>query len=457
MKLNEDIFRMKQLMRLVESEEEAKFTYLDLNTTEGYETYKNICQTFIDHRNPSAFVTGQMMADCAKKYSSQGYVPPELALAQITQEGGLRSELDIKPIRTKNPFNVGNTGSGKLNPRPSFEDGVCIYYDLMTRRYLKTSTPEDLLINFVNDEGSQYDRRGYEQEIEAMVKNVRRVTKNVPRDGGLLSVVERPKVDFDKVDFEINYDYNPEVVELQKYLVSLGYYIGKFGPMKDGIDGKYGPFTKAAHEAYKEGLTPEEFDNRRIQMAQEYIGDIEPNTLEGEFNFHEIPDGKNNYRSGQIPIEINGKQFLGEIIDKYGIKTIIRFNGDGDDSRRTSAHPSTSIAEEKKLAENKGVDFYTLSSRDDQEKVNELLDQGNVLIHCRHGQDRTGGNVGGYLYSKGWGNTKQIWDYTTKLNGWNRMVLNSPESFDKGGFLHQAKKFGVKDLEHAKKLAKGLE
>lgn len=37
--------------------------------------------------------------------------------------------------------------------------------------------------------------------------------------------------------------YNNLVGEIQKMLVSLNYYIGDFGPKKDGIDSKYGKFT----------------------------------------------------------------------------------------------------------------------------------------------------------------------------------------------------------------------
>lgn len=255
------------------------------------------------------------------------------------------------------------------------------------------------------------------------------------------------------VSFDISYTPDPKVKELQSELVAKGYYIGKYGENKDGIDGKYGPFTKAAHEAFKEGIPPEEFEGKRAQMAQEFIGDVGDSVLKNEFNFHLIPDGKNNYRSAQIPVTLKGKDYYAEVIKKYGIKTIIRFNGDGNDSRHTSNHPMTSIKEEKEMAESLGVNFYKLSSTKDQEKVNALLSQGNVLIHCAHGADRTGGNVGGYLMKIGFGDTEKIWNYTTKYNGWNRMVMGSPSSFSSGGYLKQAEKFGVRDLDHAKQLA----
>lgn len=156
------------------------FTNLDLNNPQDYERYKNICQKFIDYRNPNAQVTGEMMANCAKKYFSQGYVPPELALAQLTLEGGISKNQNAKPIRTKNPFNVGNTDSGNENFQSSFESGVCLYYDLMSRRYLKNKSAEDLLQNFVNVDGHRYaSAEGYEEGLSSLVGSIKKVTQPI--------------------------------------------------------------------------------------------------------------------------------------------------------------------------------------------------------------------------------------------------------------------------------------
>ena len=160
-----------------------------------------------------------------------------------------------------------------------------------------------------------------------------------------------------------------------------------------------------------------------------------------KINFSKIPSGTNNYRSAEP-----SKEVLGSIINKFGIKNVIRFNGEGSDS------DGLSIAEEKKICEILGCKFYKLSATRDQDKVNQLLDSGNTLVHCHHGADRTGGNVGGWLYKKGWGDTKKIWDYTIQYNGWRKMVKNSPNKFVNGGYLKQAQKFGVKDLKHAQEL-----
>lgn len=266
-------------------------------------------------------------------------------------------------------------------------------------------------------------------------------------------ILENEDVDIPSKTMEVSYKFDPKVEKLQKKLVEKNYYIGKFGPNKDGVDGKYGPFTKAAHEAVIQGMDPNEFENKRLEIAQKYIGDIDDENLKQEFRFNKIPDGKNNYRSAQIPVMVGDRQFLGEIIDKYGIKSIIRFNGDGGDSRHRSSHPHTSISDEEQLAKEKGIQFYKLSSTRHHDKVKSILNQGNTLIHCAHGADRTGGNVGGYLKSIGFGDTNDIWNYTTQFNSWNSMVRNTPTKFVDGGYLRQAQHFGVKDLEHAQQLA----
>jgi hypothetical protein len=257
------------------------------------------------------------------------------------------------------------------------------------------------------------------------------------------------EIDINK-NFEISYVVNPDVKELQRVLIKAGYYIGKYGDKKDGVDGKYGPMTKAAHVAYKNKLSSKNFNQNRTKLSQQFVADVSNSDISKEYNFHKIPLGSNNYRSAQIPVTVGGKELLGTIIDDYGIKTIIRLNGDGRDSRHKSSHPYTSIQSEQQLANSKGVSFYKLSSTRDQDQVNSLLDSGNVLIHCAHGADRTGGNVGGYLYANGWGDTKKIWDYTTKYNGWKNLLKNG--TFD-SSYLKQAMKFGVKSIAHAKQLA----
>ena len=173
-----------------------------------------------------------------------------------------------------------------------------------------------------------------------------------------------------------------------------------------------------------------------------------------EFNFHLIPDGKDtNYRSAQLPMK-----HLKDMYIKYGIKRVIRLNGDGKDAKHHLLNKPVTIQQERDLCKEIGCEFHKLSATKDQEKINQLLAQGNTLIHCAHGADRTGGAVGGYLYdtkvNSSLSTTDAIWKYTTQYNNWNSMAKNRPKKFADGGYLTLAQKFGVADLETANKLAK---
>lgn len=139
-------------------------------------------------------------------------------------------------------------------------------------------------------------------------------------------------------------------------------------------------------------------------------------------NFHLIPDGRNNYRSAQMT-----STELAYVIKKYGIKNVIRLNGDGDDARGTTQSSEKSTCEAngckfKKMSSHKGY----VAGRGYVQSVNEIggeLDKGNTLIHCAWGADRTGGIVGGYLKTRGYmTDLEKLWNYTTQHNGWNGMI-----------------------------------
>jgi peptidoglycan hydrolase-like protein with peptidoglycan-binding domain len=155
----------------------ADFTDLDLNNESEFELYKKICDNFIGKRDPNAKVNGAMMAESAKKaFNNHGkYVPPELALAQLTLEGGIGSAENSVPMRTKNPFNIGNTGK-KFNVLASFETGVDLYYDLIARRYLgKGKTASDLVNDFRNKAGNRYaESTTYEEGLKDLINQIRR-------------------------------------------------------------------------------------------------------------------------------------------------------------------------------------------------------------------------------------------------------------------------------------------
>lgn len=242
--------------------------------------------------------------------------------------------------------------------------------------------------------------------------------------------------------------YDPKIAELQKELISKGYDLGNYGPNKDGVDGIYGPLTKAADEKSKSGVEPSEFN----KTSQLYDTSVDDSKLEKEFNFHKIPDGKNNYRSAQLTPEL-----IEYVIKKYNIKNIIRLNGDGSDAKHRSSHPITNRDVEKKVCEQNGCNFYPISSHSGYKvgegyvtsvtKVKSIMDGGNTLIHCAHGADRTGGMVGGYLKRSGiMTNPDELWKYTTQYNSWNSM-LNGGRFFGSGYDKYADSFYPISDLK----------
>jgi hypothetical protein len=138
-----------------------KFTDLDLNTAEGYAKYVEICQNFINRQKPNPLeITGQMLAIGAKAalVKTGKYVPPELALRQLRQEGGIGDpNLNALPVRTKNPYNVGNKDDGSTVTYEIVQGGINRYYDRIAVEYLVNGkTAYDLIANFINRDGKRY-------------------------------------------------------------------------------------------------------------------------------------------------------------------------------------------------------------------------------------------------------------------------------------------------------------
>ena len=162
-----------------------KFTDLDLTTDLGFKIYSEICQKYIDRNPPNQLgITGDMMAKSAKnafiKYKK--YVPPELALSQLILEGGIRNKNErSRPIRTKNPFNVGNVDSGANRFFQDVQSAIDVYYDLIAKNYLGAGkTAQDLMNNFVNKRGNRYaSGYDYERKLNQLANQVNAIASPI--------------------------------------------------------------------------------------------------------------------------------------------------------------------------------------------------------------------------------------------------------------------------------------
>jgi len=156
------------------------FTNLDMNDEQDFNLYRDMTQSYINTQTNQLNITGEMLANAAKKYYSKAYLPPELVLTQLKAEGGFSDKSSARPIRTRNPFNVGNTETGS-RVMSSVQQGVDEYYKLISNNYLVGSkTPSDLLQQFKNKRGESYAVPGvYEKFLRNILPAVRRVTERV--------------------------------------------------------------------------------------------------------------------------------------------------------------------------------------------------------------------------------------------------------------------------------------
>jgi len=147
----------------------------------------------------------------------------------------------------------------------------------------------------------------------------------------------------------------------------------------------------------------------------------------GGINFHKLEDGRNNYRGALDEGRTTASaEFFDELRKDYGIRTVVTLNAD------SGGRDIPDLVEEAGL-ESLYVPMgdNDWPSRESFEKIKSALREGNTLVHCTHGADRTGAVVGRYyIEDLGW-DLKTAIDYTKKfgghkLPGMKRFLINGP-------------------------------
>lgn len=145
-------------------------------------------------------------------------------------------------------------------------------------------------------------------------------------------------------------------------------------------------------------------------------------------NFDTVPGGRYVFRTNQPSL----KQ-LKLILQTYPINTVIRMNAEEG--------TGVSIESEKKIVESLGKKFVWVNAHEGYQKgkgyigslnkIQPLLDSGNVIIHCAAGADRTGYQVANYIQRNLNWSRQELWYYTIKYNSWEKYIPNGQQGYIK--------------------------
>jgi len=144
-------------------------------------------------------------------------------------------------------------------------------------------------------------------------------------------------------------------------------------------------------------------------------------------NFHQIPDGKTNFRSGAPSAE----QML-YLLQNNDIKNIVSFD-DGKGGIGMSNEEEEEFINCYNKINGTNIKWTSTSAHKGGKygkgymgTLNNVLPiEDNTLIHCTHGADRTGYVVASHLKSLGLGgDNEKLWNYTIKYNNWKNVICN---------------------------------
>jgi hypothetical protein len=159
------------------------FAVLNLSNPEHFNAYKSVADSYIATRKANHLgANGYMFASSALQAQKnfKVLVPVELALAQMNQEGGFSIDPKAKPVRTINPFNIGNVDNGATKKYPNVSQAILSYYNLMARDYLNGKSVSELLKNFVDYRGLRYaSAPNYEAKVTDTLNDVKVISSPV--------------------------------------------------------------------------------------------------------------------------------------------------------------------------------------------------------------------------------------------------------------------------------------